>query len=1152
MSSREGLRNRLTTWTGAVSTPLAIVAALATVALLSPGSAGATMPAPAWSVRSVAMPTHVSPSSGGNIVVLVTNNGAQPTDGGTVTVRDTVPVGLAVTEASGHESPHEKGMKCEHTSSTVTCTYPEESEAELGALRGDSTDGLAITITVTVEAGVLGTLTNTATVSGGGAPQVSSNSQVTISSQAPPFDLSNFNFGVSNAEGAPDTQAGDHPNALTVGFDVNSVASPTGLGGMQTVQPVKSVTVELPLGLIGNPQAAERCPQYDLALNESGIHCPLASIVGSVAFSGESLGYLISSPGEEGANISPLFSVVPEHGYPAEFAFVYLNNAAFMYASVAHTSSGYVLRTTAPALPTIEAIKDVQLTFFGDPAVQDGEATLPKAFFTNPVDCSRSAAAPTATIKVNSWAEPTNVIEKTATLPTTTGCNRLQFEPKIEVKPQNTQVDSPTGLTFNLNIPQNEAPSGLATPELKDATVTLPRGVSVSPPSADGLAGCPATGPEGINLYAEEPGADGQEHLVPGHCPQASQIGTVKVTTPLLASPLEGHVYLAQPKCGGEGQAPCTEADATNGNLFPLYIEVEGSGVNIKLSGTVSANPTTGQLTTTFKENPQLPFSDLELTLNGGPHAPLANPQSCGEARTTTDLVPWSAPATPDATPTSFFNVDLNGAGGGCPSSMPFAPSFSAGTVTPNAAASSPFTLTFSRHDGEQDLSGISVATPPGLVGMLSQVPLCEELQAAAGTCPETSRIGTTTVAAGAGSHPFWIAGKVYLTGPYNGAPFGLSVVVPAKAGPFNLGNVVVRAAINVNPTSTALTITSGPLPQIKDGVPFRLQTVNVTIDRPGFMLNPTNCEQQSIKGTIAAAQGATASVSSPFAVGGCASLPFKPSFTAATQAKTSKANGASLDVKVSYPPSGDANIKSVKVDLPKQLPSRLTTLQKACPAAVFEANPAKCPPESIVGIAKAQTPVLPVTLTGPAYLVSHAAAAFPDLVVILQGEGVRVDLTGNTLIKKGVTSSTFASIPDVPVSSFELYLPEGKYSALAAYANLCTEKLQMPTAIMGQNGAEIHESTRVEVKGCPNAVSIQSHSIRKRTLTVSVYVPSAGKLSASGKGLSKTSKSSTGPETLKLTLKTTKGGRLTARIKLTFSPKKGTKQAKSFSVRFG
>jgi hypothetical protein len=602
----------------------------------------------------------------------------------------------------------------------------------------------------------------------------------------------------------------------------------------------------------------------------------------------------------------------------------------------------------------------------------------------------------------------------------------------------------------------------LAAPELQNASVTLPLGLSISPSAADGLQGC-----SDAQIALSSPEA--------GSCPLASQLGTVKITTPLLSEPVEGQLFLGTPHCD-----PCSNADASDGNMFRIFLQAQGAGVVIKKQGTIHVNTSTGQLTTTFEDNPQLPFNDLQLVFKGGLRAGLATPQGCGTFTTTSDLTPWSSPITPDATPSSPFSIDWDGNGAACPAA-PLTPGFNAGTSNPNAGQFSPFTLTFSREDREQDLSGIQVHMPPGLLGMLSSVALCGEPQADLGTCAPQSRIGSMTVAAGPGSHPFYEQGSIYLTGPYKGAPFGLSIVVPTVAGPFNLGNVVVRSQINVNAQSAALTVTSDPLPQILDGIPLRLRTANVTIERPGFIFNPTSCAQQQVTATISGAQGAQAPVSAPFAVSGCAGLHFGPKFTVAASGKTSRADGASLDAKIVYPAGAQSNIAKVKVELPKQLPSRLTTLQKACLAATFEANPAACPAASVIGIAKAITPVLPVPLTGPAYFVSHGGEAFPSLIIVLQGYGVRVDLTAATFIsKKGITSSTFNTIPDVPVNSFELYLPEGKHSALGANGNLCTSSPLMPTSFIAQDGAQFKQDTKITVTGCPKAKQKKAKKAKK------------------------------------------------------------------------
>jgi hypothetical protein len=1095
---------------------LAVAVILASIAL-GATPASAAVATPIWAIKSVALPTNFSEAhtkyceEAGErgcdaYAVTATNVGSVPTSG-PITVRERLPQGIAFKRVLNEEieenGPPELGPKGERIageqnrincfgafSSVVSCEYGGEGEPPVppGGV-------LSIVIQVTTTSGAGSSVRNVVEVEGGGAAPAVSAEVNTVSTAAPAFGVQDFPVSVLGRDGTIDAQAADHPAALYTAINYTTAYQPPPYTNhwFAAVQEPKTSIVSLPLGFVGDPLATGQCPESVMDQIENHPAACASARVGVAQ-----LEFEMESP-----KLATIYSVVPETGYPAEYGFEFDGAVVLLRARLLPAADGYVLSVAVPDIlrPANYKLTGATFTFFGDPSEVYGSGNG-EATFTNPSECG--AGPSHATLEMDSWVDPERWLDPESERsddpegsPTTeassypagvTGCGALRFEPSLEVKPEETDVDTPSGYEVDLKVPQiRNVPGLLATPDLKDAVVSLPEGVAISPSAANGLQACREAGAEGINIThgwtptgpqpldpadpdAMEIQADGLPHVAPGHCPKASQIGTVEVKTPLLAEPLTGHVYLAEPQCGGEAQPACTQASATNGELYGLYLEVAGSGAIVKLKGTVSSNPTTGELTTTFRENPQLPFSELKLRLNGGERAPLATPQTCGIFTTTSDLTPWSAPATPDATPFSSFSQ------AGCASQMPFAPPFSAESLTANAGGSSPFSVTFSRHDGEQDLAGVSVTMPPGLVGLLSEVALCGEAQADADACPEASKIGTTTVAVGSGPAPFWVSGSVYLTGPYDGAPFGLSVVVPAKAGPFNLGNVVVRAAINVSPSTTAVTVTSGAFPQIVDGVPLRMQTVNVLVDRPGFILNPTNCEQQAVTGKIAAAQGAVSSVSSPFAVEGCKNLAFKPSLTASTQGRASKADGASLDVKVTYPKNGEADIRSVKTDLPSALPSRLSTLQKACTAAVFEANPAECPAQAVVGIARASTPVLPVALNGPVYLVSHAGEEFPNIVVVLQGDGVRVDLVGDTDIKKGITSTTFASVPDDPVSSFELYLPEGKYSILGAYLperayyDFCGRKLAMPTVITGQNGAVIKQSTTIKVTGCPKA----------------------------------------------------------------------------------
>ncbi len=512
----------------------------------------------------------------------------------------------------------------------------------------------------------------------------------------------------------------------------------------------------------------------------------------------------------------------------------------------------------------------------------------------------------------------------------------------------------------------------------------------------------------------------------------------------------------------------------------------------VKLEGDVVANEQTGQLVSTFAGNPQLPFSELKLTFYGGPRAPLATPNACGSYRTASFFEPWShleANGEPTGTPDAEPGVEPFSIVSGCVSG--FAPGFKAGMENPVAGAYSPFFLQISREDGEQELSGVQIEMPKGLVGKLAGVEECSEAQIAhaehntgvaekaAPSCPAGSQIGSVQTAAGPGEAPFYVSGKAYLTGPYKGAPYGVVVIVPALAGPFDLGTVVVRAAINIDPHTAQVTVTSDPLPRMLAGIPLKVRQIEVAVNRHDFTLNPTSCEAMQVSGLLSSFEGAQHTATARFQVGDCASLAFKPGFKVSTKARHTKRFGAFLHVKITSG-QGQANIKSVLVKLPKQLPSRVETLKGACSEKQYQENPAGCPAASRVGTAIARTPILATPLTGPAIFVSHGGAAFPDLDIVLQGAGITVQLEGNTNIKHNITTSNFKSAPDVPINSFELTLPTGPRSALAANDNFCFKtvihhkhktkqriKLIMPTTITGHNGAVVKQNTVIAVTGC-------------------------------------------------------------------------------------
>ncbi len=1045
---------------------------------------------PWWHLDAVSAPAS-TPGGEGRVIAEASDLGDAYVNGivNHVTIVDKLPPGMVATSVYGSGGGSSRGredtkffMVCSASAGTVTCTFSGPLLAY---------ERLLVDIAVKVQPGA-GTGLNEVSISGGGAPPAVLRRALALGVAPGPFGVENYEMTPEEEGGAVDTQAGSHPFQLTTTFALNTETVPGDPAQQNTgepfaVQPLglaKDLRFNLPPGLLGNPTPIPQCSTYTFVSATAGVpgvECPADSAVGvaTVMIANPKRGSLV--PWTE---TNPLYNLTRSVGEPAKFGFRTDAGSVTLDTSV-RTGGDYGVVVSSSNIVDQTALTGSQVTFWGDPSDPRHDSTRGKACLdefdleTEPPQWELSCAGqgtggqpflimPTSCtgplhtgMEADSWEQAGTFVPKEYLFQNAMdepygldGCNHLSFEPSISVAPDGQQASTPTGLTVNVHVGQEASlnPAGLADAQVKNTTVTLPAGVGLNPAGADGLSACSES-----QIALESAGEQS--------CPESAKVATVKIKTPLLPNELEGAAYLAAQNANPFG------------SLVALYIVAKDpvSGVLVKLAGQVTPNPVTGQLVSTFTETPQLPFENLSLHFFGGSRAPLGTPALCGGYTSTASITPWSGNQPVNSS--SEFQITSGPNGAPCANPLPFAPSLTAGSSNIQAGAFTPFTMTMSREDGNQNLKAILLHMPPGLSGTLSHVALCGEPQADAGTCGPETLIGETTVSVGLGGNPYTVTGgKVYITGPYEGAPFGLSIVNPANAGPFHLGNVIVRAKIEVDPHTAALTITSddtGPyaIPQYIDGIPLQIKHVNVTIDRPGFTFNPTNCSSMSITGTLSSIEGATSALAVPFQATNCATLKFQPKFAVSTSGKTSKANGASLAVKLTYPnvPQGtDANITKVKVDLPKQLPSRLTTLQKACTNAQFEANPAGCPPASVVGHARAITPLLPVPLEGPAYFVSHGGEAFPSLIIVLQGYGVTLDLVGTTFISKaGITSSTFKTVPDAPVGSFELTLPEGKYSALAANGDLCTSKLAMPTAFVAQNGMEIHESTPIGVTGC-------------------------------------------------------------------------------------
>jgi hypothetical protein len=1094
---------------------LLLAASLLAVCAMASASASAATGS-WWHLDTITSPTNLAPGSEGQLILLASNfgfEGMSASEAEPIKIVDQLPPWLTAVSVAGYSGLGGRhslatNLKCEATP-VPTCVRPKTLPPY---------EGLEMVITVKVASTVTPQQLEEANefkVEGGtGVPASSLRERLNVSGAPTTFGVHKYELRPETDTGALDTNAGSHPFQLTTKLDLNQILKPQGTPTPTPEGAAPALTRDLhfvlPAGLLGNPTVLPQCSSADFAsIREADINfCPANTAIGAARV-------MLDEPNFFNGVLTetvPVFNLVPERGEPARFGLT-IAKVLIILTTRVRTGDDYAVEVSSTNTTQVAGLLGTEVTFWGVPGdprhdasrgwecLNEGQAVRsieplkpcvpqkeasPPPFITLQTSC---ASSPTTSVFGVSWAgEP--LAEKSFSTPPLEGCGELPFSPSIGVETDTHSTSSPTGMTVKVHVPQDTTLAStlesnpVAESDVKNTTVALPPGVEASPGAANGLLACSA-GQFGLLGGFPESAQTENTHFSPGsaECPDEAKIGSVAIHTPLLEHELTGSVYLA--------------SQNTNpfGSPLVLYIFAEDpvSGVRVKLAGTVAIDQGTGQLTSTFSQTPPVPFEDLTLTLFGGPRASQSTPSQCGTYTTKALFDPWSQGASVPGS--ADFSINSGPGGGACPSNpQPFSPSLVAGaTDTTQAGAFSGFSVTIGHGDSDQPLNGIEVHLPLGAAGMISSVTPCPEPPVGQEwSCGADSLIGKTSSSSGFGSTPFTLPGKAYLTTGYNGAPFGLLVSTNAEhAGPFNLGVINVRSRINVDKNTAQVTTTTDPGPRNElvptriKGVPVDLKQINVTVDRPKFTFNPTNCSPLATTSTLHGSQGASASPSSPFGVSGCDKLPFKPKLTASTQGNASKVNGASLKVKVEAAP-GEANIAKTKLVLPITLPSRLTTIQKACRDTVFEVNPAACDEGSNIGTATVHTPVLKNPLTGPAYLVSHGNAGFPDVEFVLQGEGITLILDGQTDIKKGITTSTFNAVPDAPVTTFETTLPEGPHSALTSnvpeskHFSLCGQKLVIPTTITGQNGAVIQQETKVPVTGCTGVLGKRETPLAK------------------------------------------------------------------------
>jgi hypothetical protein len=863
----------------------------------------------------------------------------------------------------------------------------------------------------------------------------------------------------------PTTQAGIHADVISE-FTVNTTTTPEG-ATVSDGQP-KDIQTELPAGFYGNPESIPFCTSAFLIAH--GGLCNPAAQVGILAIA-------VDNPPSFYLEL-PVYNMSATDDETATLAGNVFGALAKLILSV-RTDGDYGLRVDIHGINQGLPLYGVKLILWGVPAdtINDplrleglfqGGLTAgiePKPFLSMPTHCG-----PTVTkLRADSWQHPNDFIFEEEPL-TITGCDSVNFETSLKARPTTNAADSPTGLNVNIKIPQSEDPEGLSTAHLRKAVVQFPEGLTLNPSGANGLAAC---SPEQIGMTTPPGAGTGHFDKTRNRCPDSSRIGSVEVDTPIFANPLHGSVFVATPH------------DNPFNSQVAIYAVIEGRGIVAKLPGDVSLDPETGRISAVFDENPQLSFEEFKLTFFGGALAPFQTPPNCGKFSTTSGLTPWSAPESgPQTTPSDTYQITQGPHGQKCVSdeaALPNEPAFEGGSTAPLAGNYRPFIINLRREDGSQRFSTVTVTPPDGLLAKLAGTATCSDAalsaaanrkgieEQAASSCPAASEIGTVHVAAGAGPAPYNAPGKIYLSGPYKGAPLSFAIVTPALAGPFDLGTIVVRVAVNLNPVTAQLTAVSDPLPTILDGIPLDIRYASIRIDKPDFTLNPTSCDPTFVTGSLFSTKGSTAPLLNTFQLAECGQLKFKPRIGLTVKGSTKRRGHPGLTA-VLRPRPGDANIDYIAVTLPPHELLDQGHIGTSCTRVQFAAD--QCPAASVYGKVSVTSPLVDYRLTGKVYL-RASSHKLPDLVTDLRGpanQPIKLEAAGKTDTVNGALRNTFEFVPDVPFTKLVLKLKGGGKGLLQNSRNLCNVEKNKAEVRFGAHNGEVYTARPEVTANCGKA----------------------------------------------------------------------------------